>query len=169
MKKLKSIIVSALLLLTPTVFADTVFFKWTYADPIQYFMIYTGPAPETPLNAFVIPPDLRQAGVEVPADHYAWITAVGFNGAESRPSPALQYKPVTVQLVIQQSKDLVEWGGKIGVFVFRVPVSIVDTVQQRLSISKTHVDVRAWGSTYSAPIPTGLGKKFFRSYVAVAP
>lgn len=168
MKKLKLIIISSLLLLAPFVLADTVYFKWSYSDPIQYFMIYTGTEQHIGQNAFVIPPTARQAGVEVPRDHYAWITAVNDNGVESWPSNAIQYKPVTVELVIQQSKDLTEWGGRIGVFVFRVPAELVGNVQQRLNITKTHVEVSAWGQKFSVPIPTDVGKKFYRSYVAVS-
>src|SRR5688572_9888578 len=110
--------------------ADIVHFGWSYSTPISGFRIYTGATPHAGENVFVIPADARRAGVEVPDNHYAWITA--FNDLESPPSPALKYKPVTGELVIQQSKDLREWGGQIGIFIFRLPDAIVGNVEQRL-------------------------------------
>jgi len=148
---------------------DTVHFAWSYSDPIQEFRIYTGATPHAGENVFVIPADARRAGVEIPDNHYAWITARNNAGLESLPSPAVQYKPVTVELVVQQSKDLREWGGRVGVFIFRLPDAVLDTVEQRLNITKTHVEVRVLGNTYRVPIPTAVGKKFFRSFVAAQP
>lgn len=147
--------------------ADTVYFGWGYDNqPIANFRIYTGAVPHVSQQVWVIPADARRAGVEVPDDHYAWITAINDAGFESEPSHALQFKPVIVRLVIQQTKDLREWGGNVGVFLFRVPDTIVGEVEQRLNITNTYVEVRAYGQVFRVPIPTGVGKKFFRSFVS---
>lgn len=167
MKILNYVLLSLLLLLTPAS-ADPLHFTWRYSDPIDNFRIYTGAVPHVGEEVYVIPADARRARIEVPDNHYAWITAVG-NSMESAPSVALQYKPVTVNLVIQQSKDLHEWGGQVAVFVFRLPDAIVGTVEHRLNITRTEIQVTVFGTTYRAPIPTGVGKKFFRSFVAVQP
>lgn len=169
MKKLTVSILLACLNIINIIAADTVHFGWGYSDPIANFRIYTGAVPGVGEEVWVIQADQRRAGVPVPDNHYAWITAQNSAGLESESSPALQYRPTTVELVIQQSKNLREWGGRIGVFVFRVPHSVVGQLEQRLLITKTHVMVRAYGNSYSVPIPTGVGKKFFRSYVAVVP
>lgn len=158
-----------LLLTGITALAETVYFGWGYDEPIANFRIYTGAVPHVGEEVWVIPASARRAGVPVPDNHYAWITAVNDAALESEPSPALQFKPVTVRLVIQQTKDLREWGGSVGVFLFRVPDTIVGQVEQRLNITKTHVEVRAYGQTFRVPIPTGVGKKFFRSFVSLQP
>lgn len=158
----------AYMFLAFSAFADPLYFTWRYNDPIDHFRIYTGAVPHVGENVFVIPSDARRAQVEVPDNHYAWITA-NDHTLESTPSAALQYKPVTVNLVIQQSKDLREWGGQVAIFSFRLPDAIAGTVGQRLNITRTEIQVTVLGTTYRAPIPTGAGKKFFRSYVAVVP
>lgn len=169
-KKILLIVYTALILPLASPAADTVNFTWGYgSDPISNFRIYTGATPHVGNEVYIIPVDARRAGVPVPDLHYAWITAYGMNGLESLPSPAPRYRPVTVELVIQQSKDLREWGGRVAVFVFRLPDAVAGNIEQRLNITRTEVQVRVNGVTYRAPIPTGVGKKFFRSYVAVVP
>lgn len=166
------LLIAYILAATTSLMADTVQFAWGYdqsTSPISNFRIYTGATPHASEQVFVIPPEARRAGVPVPDGHYAWITATGLNGVESEESHAVQFRPVTVQLVVEQSKDLREWGGRLGVFVFRVPDAVVDQVEQRLSITKVYVGVRVYGQDFSVPIPTGVGKKFFRSYIAPAP
>lgn len=152
-----------LLLIGICAHADTVHLGWDYSDPIDHFRIYTGETPYKAQNVFVVSPEFRRAAVEVPGYHYMWITAAG-NG-ESDPSPALQYRPVTVELVIQESEDLREWSAPFGIFSFSIPEGV--TGEQRLNITRIHVEVRAYGQLFQVPVPTGTGKKFFRSFVVV--
>jgi hypothetical protein len=167
---MKKLIVS-ILLICLNAFADTVYVGWkpnTEPDLAGY-KVYVGPASRSYTGFLVAPAPATSATLDIPIGSYIALTAFNSNDIESAFSNELIYEPVTVELVLEQSKDLDQWGGRLGVWVFRVPNVVFSRLEPRLRITRTHVEIVVYGKIYQYPISTGVGKKFFRSYVAVQP
>lgn len=159
----------AYILAVTSLFADPVYFSWrpNIEQDLAGYTLYTGPAIGMPVQGFQTTG--TRAGIDMLPGHVAWLVARNTAGMESLPAGPLEYRAVDVRLVIQQTKDLVQWGGEAGVFDFRLPDVIAGSVVHRLRMTQTRIEAHVYGRVFSVPVPIGVGKKFFRSYVAPLP
>ena len=131
--------------------------------------LYIGALPGQHQRVFTVPAGQNHITVDMPEWHYAWLTA--FDGVlESPPTPPVQYRPVTAELVLghlfSNAKEA-RWD------LFHAPDVLFDpaslNIPQVLEWDGACVIIHTPRGDFSAEIDRSDAAKYLRSYVAARP
>lgn len=164
-----SVITSSALSRTETDPNGIVSFAWSpnSESDLAGYRFYIGATPYVGEEVFILNAGQTSFSLNFPPGYYAWLTAFNVAGIESEPTAALRPPVGVLNLIFQESPDLVTWTTRSTSEIFCGLIPSASYLESRLNITKDHVEVVVLGRHVYYPIdPADAPKRFFRSFVA---